>query len=225
MPSDRFQSLRRLPKGAQITTPNIRLIRKPLITSWSRWMDCPAGQAECGHEDFASLERVLIPPAFGHLRSLQQSAIPNRKLAYFAKATKAILRFSKGNGPRALLPKTWPAIRSFPSRKRRMVGLAGLPCGPSGVRPCQFEEWLAKACAAFKPTKISLHSKGFSSHQRSDTCGVFNNPQSAIHNPQSEILPMVGLAGFEPTTPCPPGRCATRLRYSPSFRRGHKQAG
>jgi len=27
--------------------------------------------------------------------------------------------------------------------------------------------------------------------------------------------PMVGLAGFEPTTPCPPGRCATRLRYSP----------
>jgi hypothetical protein len=26
---------------------------------------------------------------------------------------------------------------------------------------------------------------------------------------------VVGLAGFEPTTPCPPGRCATRLRYSP----------
>ncbi len=26
---------------------------------------------------------------------------------------------------------------------------------------------------------------------------------------------MVGLAGFEPTTPCPPGKCATRLRYSP----------
>ena len=26
---------------------------------------------------------------------------------------------------------------------------------------------------------------------------------------------MVGLAGFEPTTPYPPGRCATRLRYSP----------
>lgn len=28
---------------------------------------------------------------------------------------------------------------------------------------------------------------------------------------------MVGLAGFEPTTPCPPGKCATRLRYSPSL--------
>ena len=26
---------------------------------------------------------------------------------------------------------------------------------------------------------------------------------------------MVGLAGFEPTTPCPPGKYATRLRYSP----------
>ena len=27
---------------------------------------------------------------------------------------------------------------------------------------------------------------------------------------------MVGTAGFEPTTPCPPGRCATRLRYAPT---------
>ncbi len=26
---------------------------------------------------------------------------------------------------------------------------------------------------------------------------------------------MVGTAGFEPTTLCPPGRCATRLRYAP----------
>ncbi len=30
---------------------------------------------------------------------------------------------------------------------------------------------------------------------------------------------MVGLAGFEPTTPCPPGKYATRLRYSPLFTR------
>jgi hypothetical protein len=28
---------------------------------------------------------------------------------------------------------------------------------------------------------------------------------------------LVGAAGFEPTTPCPPGRCATRLRYAPTF--------
>ncbi len=33
--------------------------------------------------------------------------------------------------------------------------------------------------------------------------------------PHLELHEMVGLAGFEPTTPCPPGRCATRLRYSP----------
>jgi hypothetical protein len=25
----------------------------------------------------------------------------------------------------------------------------------------------------------------------------------------------VGLAGFEPATPCPPDKCATKLRYSP----------
>jgi hypothetical protein len=27
---------------------------------------------------------------------------------------------------------------------------------------------------------------------------------------------LVGTAGFEPTTPCPPGRCATKLRYAPT---------
>lgn len=26
---------------------------------------------------------------------------------------------------------------------------------------------------------------------------------------------MVGAAGFEPTTPCPPDKCATGLRYAP----------
>ena len=28
----------------------------------------------------------------------------------------------------------------------------------------------------------------------------------------------VGAAGFEPTTPCPPDKCATRLRYAPRGR-------
>ena len=32
-------------------------------------------------------------------------------------------------------------------------------------------------------------------------------PQNPAH--------MVGLTGFEPATPCPPDRCATKLRYSP----------
>ena len=29
---------------------------------------------------------------------------------------------------------------------------------------------------------------------------------------------MVGAIGFEPTTPCAQGRCATRLRYAPTLR-------
>ena len=28
---------------------------------------------------------------------------------------------------------------------------------------------------------------------------------------------MVGAAGFEPTTPCPPDKCATGLRYAPTM--------
>src|SRR5690606_9905597 len=28
---------------------------------------------------------------------------------------------------------------------------------------------------------------------------------------------MVGVAGFEPTTTCPPDKCATRLRYTPDW--------
>ena len=30
------------------------------------------------------------------------------------------------------------------------------------------------------------------------------------------FLSLVGVAGFEPTTPCPPDKCATRLRYTPN---------
>jgi hypothetical protein len=39
------------------------------------------------------------------------------------------------------------------------------------------------------------------------------------------VFRVVGLAGFEPTTPCPPGRCATRLRYSPFRERMAKETG
>jgi hypothetical protein len=35
---------------------------------------------------------------------------------------------------------------------------------------------------------------------------------------------MVGAAGFEPTTLCPPDKCATRLRYAPTARR-HRETG
>ena len=30
---------------------------------------------------------------------------------------------------------------------------------------------------------------------------------------------LVGAIGFEPTTPCAQGRCATRLRYAPTVKR------
>src|SRR6218665_2552262 len=35
---------------------------------------------------------------------------------------------------------------------------------------------------------------------------------------------LVGAAGFEPTTLCPPDKCATRLRYAPTARR-HRETG
>ena len=33
---------------------------------------------------------------------------------------------------------------------------------------------------------------------------------------------MVGVAGFEPTTLCPPDKCATRLRYTPTCGKPYK---
>jgi hypothetical protein len=36
---------------------------------------------------------------------------------------------------------------------------------------------------------------------------------------------MVGLTGFEPATPCPPDKCATKLRYSPLFAKAPREAG
>ena len=32
-----------------------------------------------------------------------------------------------------------------------------------------------------------------------------------------DIVPMVGAAGFEPTTPRTPSECATGLRYAPTY--------
>ena len=32
------------------------------------------------------------------------------------------------------------------------------------------------------------------------------------------LVRVVGLTGFEPATPCPPDKCATKLRYSPLLR-------
>lgn len=32
----------------------------------------------------------------------------------------------------------------------------------------------------------------------------------------SSLIQLVGTIGFEPTTPCPPDKCATKLRYAPT---------
>ncbi len=34
---------------------------------------------------------------------------------------------------------------------------------------------------------------------------------------KAEEKELVGAAGFEPATPCPPGKCATKLRYAPTM--------
>jgi hypothetical protein len=37
------------------------------------------------------------------------------------------------------------------------------------------------------------------------------------NNSIRNIVPMVGAAGFEPTTPRTPSECATGLRYAPTY--------
>src|SRR5438552_328956 len=47
---------------------------------------------------------------------------------------------------------------------------------------------------------------------------VFKAKLRTHRNPPPERLAMVvGARGFEPRTPCAQGRCATRLRYAPTF--------
>jgi hypothetical protein len=36
-------------------------------------------------------------------------------------------------------------------------------------------------------------------------------------NQRKREVELVGAIGFEPTTPCAQGRCATRLRYAPTY--------
>jgi hypothetical protein len=32
------------------------------------------------------------------------------------------------------------------------------------------------------------------------------------------LIQLVGTTGFEPATPCPPDKCATKLRYAPKLK-------
>jgi hypothetical protein len=45
------------------------------------------------------------------------------------------------------------------------------------------------------------------------------NPRtlSGLERRDSKLRILVGAIGFEPTTPCAQGRCATRLRYAPTI--------
>src|SRR5215471_14163348 len=49
----------------------------------------------------------------------------------------------------------------------------------------------------------------------SSVCGVVSCPRPA--GLRRILRNLVGAIGFEPTTPCAQGRCATRLRYAPTF--------
>src|SRR5438309_9457860 len=46
---------------------------------------------------------------------------------------------------------------------------------------------------------------------------ILNWPDSPLI--KDEFGKLVGAIGFEPTTPCAQGRCATRLRYAPTVLR------
>ena len=76
------------------------------------------------------------------------------------------------------------------------------------------KEWSSVVSKWKQPSHL-LAGRGLAveSHQRGSSSQLFDNQK------------VVGLAGFEPTTPCPPGRCATRLRYSPLRERMAKETG
>ena len=46
---------------------------------------------------------------------------------------------------------------------------------------------------------------------------ILGDKSAVTRHPQTlENREVVGAAGFEPTTPCPPDKCATGLRYAPT---------
>src|SRR5690606_36477639 len=73
-----------------------------------------------------------------------------------------------------------------------------------------------------KPQARRRFSAGFKSRKNRDLAHIsLENPKSrALENKPrnlavSRLFNLVGQAGFEPTTPSPPVKCATRLRYCP----------
>ena len=62
---------------------------------------------------------------------------------------------------------------------------------------------------------------GIVDHVCAAAVGARMSYAAIIHNwqapasPEPAVQKLVGAAGFEPTTTCAQGRCATRLRYAP----------
>src|SRR5437016_2822797 len=48
---------------------------------------------------------------------------------------------------------------------------------------------------------------------------MIGNTERKFPNSRNHLEELVGAIGFEPTTPCAQGRCATRLRYAPTLLR------
>ena len=82
----------------------------------------------------------------------------------------------------------------------------------------------AKSKAAFGPSRAEapdVRSAVHGPQSNGASCeGASPHPYKSNNKngPRGPVLLLVGAAGFEPTTPCPPGRCATRLRYAPTER-------
>ena len=84
------------------------------------------------------------------------------------------------------------------------------------------ERDFAKSKATFGPSRSEASDVRSASMARSRTAPLATAPvliptkSNNKNGPRGPVLLLVGAAGFEPTTPCPPGRCATRLRYAPT---------
>lgn len=61
---------------------------------------------------------------------------------------------------------------------------------------------------------VNLQKWLFLAFENLNCCKCLKNKEKSIIS--DAFCLVVGMAGFEPTTPCPPDKCATRLRYIPN---------
>ena len=93
-------------------------------------------------------------------------------------------------------------------------------CGngrPPSSRISLFKAYILKAMRNYPYTKTLIAAV-----RESPTIRRLCGWESVADIPdKSQFSRMVGAAGFEPTTTCAQGRCATRLRYAPIWRNAH----